>query len=188
MTSLTSFQHQILIAMPSLENTWFERTVIYMVEDNKHGSMGLVINLPHKLTTAQLLEHFKLEIQKDSPMLEEPVLIGGPVDVEHGFILHKSEDCWQKSMALQDGLSMTVSEDLLKAIADGTGPEKFLTCLGFAGWEKGQLQQEIQDNSWLTIPYNESLLFDVPVESRWEVAMGTLGVSPENLSSDAGHD
>ena len=73
MTSLTSFQHQILIAMPSLENTWFERTVIYMVEDNQHGSMGLVINLPHKLTTAQLLEHFKLEIQKDSPMLEEPV-------------------------------------------------------------------------------------------------------------------
>lgn len=188
MTSLNSFQHQILIAMPSLEDTWFEKTVIYLAEDNQYGSMGLVINLPHKLTVAQLLEHFNLEINDNSPYLEDSVLMGGPVDVEHGFILHKGDANWQKSMELQDGLSMTVSEDLLKAMAEGTGPTKFLTCLGFAGWEKGQLQQEIQDNSWLTIPYNESLLFDVPVESKWEVALGTLGISPEHLSIDAGHD
>lgn len=188
MNSLNSFQHQILIAMPSLEDTWFEKTVIYIAEDNQYGSMGLVINLPHKLTIAQLLEHFELEISNDSDSMEDFVLMGGPVDVEHGFILHKSEANWQKSMPLADGLSMTVSEDLLKAIAEGDGPSKFMACLGFAGWEKGQLEQEIQNNSWLTIPYNESLMFDVPIDSRWQVALGTLGISPEHLSLDAGHD
>lgn len=188
MNSLNTFQHQILIAMPSLEDTWFEKTVIYVAEDNQHGSMGLVINLPHKLTITQLLEHFELEISNDADSMEDSVLMGGPVDVEHGFILHKGEPNWQKSISLADNLSMTVSEDLLKAIAKGDGPKKFMACLGFAGWEKGQLEQEIQGNSWLTIPYNESLLFDVPVDSRWKVAMGTLGVSPENLSCDVGHD
>ncbi|MDX1796858.1 MAG: YqgE/AlgH family protein [Hydrogenovibrio sp.] len=188
MTSLNSFQHQILIAMPSLADTWFEKTVIYMVEDNEHGSMGLVLNLPHNLTVGQLLEHFKLPVDDTQPFYEDPVLMGGPVDMEHGFVLHKSDPCWQKSMPLEDRLSMTVSEDLLKAIAAGDGPEQFLACLGFAGWEKGQLEKEIQENSWLTIPYNESLLFEVPVDSRWEVALATLGISPEHLSLDAGHD
>lgn len=183
-----SLEHNFLIAMPSLADSWFEKTVIYMVEDNEYGSMGLVINLPHKLTIQQLLEHFKLEFETDNPLLDEIVLMGGPVDMEHGFILHQEIGDWQKSLPLQDNLAMTVSEDLLQAIADNQGPKKLIACLGFAGWEKGQLQQEIQNNSWLTIPYNAALLFDVPIDSKWEVALGTLGISPEHLSLDAGHD
>lgn len=183
-----SLEHHFLIAMPSLADSWFEKTVIYLVEDNEHGSMGLVINLPHKLTIKQLLEHFKLHIDPGNPKLEEDVLMGGPVDMEHGFILHHGQSEWQKTLPLQDDLAMTVSEDLLKAIAHNEGPKKFIACLGFSGWEKGQLQKEIQDNSWLTIPYNESLLFEVPIDNKWEVALATLGIAPEHLSIDAGHD
>lgn len=188
MTSQYSLEHHFLIAMPSLADSWFEKTVIYMVEDNDYGSMGLVINLPHKLTIQQLLEHFELDITTQSPKLEDDVLVGGPVDGEHGFILHRGNQEWQKTLLLNDDLAMTVSEDLLKAIAQDEGPKDFIACLGFAGWEKGQLQTEIQSNSWLTIPYNESLLFDVPIDSKWEIALATLGIAPEHLSVDVGHD
>jgi len=114
-------------------------------------------------------------------------LIGGPVDLERGFILHPSNGNWKSTMQLSDNLSMTVSEDFLEALSENQVTDKFLVCLGFAGWEPGQLAQEIQDNSWLTIPYNESLLFETPVENRWEVALGTLGISPEFLSCEAGN-
>ncbi len=183
-----SLEHHFLIAMPSLADSWFEKTVIYMVEDNDFGSMGLVINLPHKLTVQELLEHFKLSVDQTNPKLDDNVLMGGPVDMEHGFILHHGQSAWQKTLPLQDDLAMTVSEDLLKAIARNEGPKHFIACLGFAGWEKGQLQKEIQENSWLTIPYNQTLLFEVPIDRKWEVALGTLGIAPEHLSIDAGHD
>ncbi|WP_178862117.1 YqgE/AlgH family protein [Thiomicrorhabdus cannonii] len=187
MKEIQSLEHHFLIAMPSLDDSWFEKTVIYMVEDNEYGSMGLVLNLPHELTLSQLLEHFELHVEQGLHYLENTVLMGGPVDMERGFILHTPPGQWKSSMPLQDNLAMTVSEDLLKAFAEGTGPEKFKVCLGFAGWKPGQLAQEIQDNSWLTIPYNQSLLFDTPIETTWEVALGTLGISPEFLTAEAGH-
>ena len=115
-------------------------------------------------------------------------MMGGPVDVEHGFILHQPDGDWQKTVALPDNLGMTVSEDFLKALSQKSAPEDFVICLGFAGWEKGQLNDEIQANNWLTIPYNASLLFDVPAEKKWETAIQTLGIAPEFLSMDAGHD
>lgn len=182
-----SLEHHFLIAMPSLADSWFEKTVIYLVEDNEFGSMGLVINLPHKLNIQQLLEHFKMEFDPSNPRLDDVVLMGGPVDMEHGFILHYGQHEWQKTLPLKDNLSMTVSEDLLESISRNDNPKHFIACLGYAGWGKGQLQQEIQDNNWLTIPYNESLLFEVPVDTKWEVALATLGIAPEHLSVDAGH-
>ena len=187
MNQLKSLEHHFLIAMPALENSWFEKTVIYLVEDNEHGSMGLVINLPNKLDVKDLLDHFELPIPTGADFLDKTVLIGGPVDLERGFILHQSNGDWKSSMQLPDNLSMTVSEDFLEALSGNQEPDKFIVCLGFAGWEPGQLAQEIQDNSWLTIPYNESLLFETPVEKRWEVALGTLGISPEFLSCEAGN-
>lgn len=187
MNQLTSLEHHFLIAMPALENGWFEKTVIYLVEDNDHGSMGLVINLTNKLDIKDLLDHFKLPVPTGADFLEQTVLIGGPVDLERGFILHPSNGNWKSTMQLPDNLSMTVSEDFLEALSENQVTDKFLVCLGFAGWEPGQLAQEIQDNSWLTIPYNESLLFETPVENRWEVALGTLGISPEFLSCEAGN-
>jgi len=187
MNQMKSLEHHFLIAMPALENSWFEKTLIYLVEDNEHGSMGLVVNLPNKLNIEDLLEHFDLPVPHHADFLDKPVLIGGPVDLERGFILHDVSGDWKSTMTLPDDLSMTVSEDFLKAMSDGMSPDNFVVCLGFAGWEAGQLAQEMQDNSWLTIPYNHSLLFDTPLEKRWEVALGTLGISPEFLSSEAGH-
>lgn len=189
MTTQHSLEHQILIAMPTLTNSWFDKTVVYIVEDNEYGSMGLTLNLPHSINIEQLLEHFNLVADQSLDYLNQKVLLGGPVEMEHGFILHKDDNqTWQKSLPLRDNLVMTVSEDFLKALAQGTGPKKFIACLGFAGWEKGQLADEIQGNSWLSIPYNESLLFEVPTHDKWRVALGTLGISPEFLSMEAGHD
>jgi len=167
MTASPNFQHQFLIAMPSLDDTWFEKTVIYMVEDNEKGSMGLTLNVPHHLPIEKLLEHFHTDIDPSLPYLSKDVLIGGPVDMEHGFILHtKTQTKWKKTIDLEGQLQMTVSEDMVTAL---------------------QLAQEMQENSWLTIPYNASLLFDIPYFDKWRVALGTLGVSPEFLSLEAGH-
>jgi len=188
MNAITSYEHRILIAMPSLQDSWFEKTVIYIAEDNEYGTMGLVLNLKHEFDVEKLLNHFDLEIKiTEDPILSDPVLVGGPVEMEHGFILHAPEGNWEKSMPLVDNLAMTVSEDLLKAIAEGTGPDRFVACLGFAGWEKGQLAEEMSSNSWLSIPYNDALVFDIPAHDKWRVALGTLGIQPEFLSMEAGH-
>lgn len=182
-----SLEHSFLVAMPTLDDGWFEKTVIYIVEDNEHGTMGLVINSPNRLKIKDLLEHFHMPYHGHSPLFETQVLIGGPVDNERGFILHRPQGNWKSSMHLPDGLAMTVSEDFLEAISHEEAPEHFMVCLGFSGWEPNQLAQEMQENSWLTIPYNQSLLFDTPIEQRWEVALATLGIHPEKLSSQAGH-
>ncbi len=187
MKQLPSLEHNFLIAMPSLDDSWFEKTVIYMVEDNEHGSMGLVINLPHSLTVEDLLTHFDFPPHPDSNFLEDPVLRGGPVDMERGFILHHPAHDWKSSMALPDDLAMTVSDDFIEALSHNQTPKQFQVCLGFAGWTPGQLAQELQSNSWLTIPYNQSLLFETPIEDKWEVALNTLGISPEFLTLEAGN-
>lgn len=190
MENLTSLEHHFLIAMPTLADSWFEKTLVYIVEDNQHGTMGLVVNLPHKLNLTQLLEHFQLpteQLEANETLADQVIMMGGPVDMEHGFILHQPPGNWQKSVPLTDNLAMTVSEDFLKSISEGQLPEKMLVCLGFAGWEKGQLNEEIQQNNWLTIPYNESLLFDIDPDQKWQVALNTLGILPESLSMEAGH-
>ncbi|PLA74841.1 YqgE/AlgH family protein [Hydrogenovibrio sp. SC-1] len=190
MENLTSLEHHFLIAMPNLADSWFEKTLVYVVEDNQHGTMGLVVNLPHKFNLTQLLEHFQLpteQLEANETLSEQVIMMGGPVDMEHGFILHQPPGDWQKSVSLADNLAMTVSEDFLKSISEGKLPEKMLVCLGFAGWEKGQLNEEIQQNNWLTIPYNESLLFDIDPDQKWQVALNTLGILPESLSMEAGH-
>lgn len=190
MENLTSLEHHFLIAMPTLADSWFEKTLVYVVEDNQHGTMGLVVNLPHKLNLTQLLEHFQLpteQLEANETLADQVIMMGGPVDMEHGFILHQPPGNWQKSVPLADNLAMTVSEDFLKSISEGQLPEKMLVCLGFSGWEKGQLNEEIQQNNWLTIPYNESLLFDIDPDQKWQVALNTLGILPESLSMEAGH-
>ncbi|MDY0136718.1 MAG: YqgE/AlgH family protein [Thiomicrospira sp.] len=187
MNSAHSLQHHLLIAMPSLDESWFAKTVIYVVDDNAKGSSGLVINKPHDLRVAQILEHFHIHADSQRSDLQGTVLMGGPVDMERGFILHQPQGDWQNSVDLPDRLGLTVSEDFLHAIAEGRAPHDYQLCLGLASWAKGQLADEIQRNSWLTAPYNASLLFETPIEQRWKVALGMLGVSPEFLSAEAGH-
>lgn len=187
MKQIHSLEHSFLVAMPNLDNGWFEKTVIYIVEDNEHGSMGLVINSPNKLNVKDLLDHFHLPLPMDSDKVDDQVLLGGPVDHERGFILHRPQGEWKSSISLPDNMAMTVSEDFLEAVSNETAPADFLICLGFSGWEPQQLAQEIQENSWLTIPFNASLLFETPIEQRWEVALGTLGIHPSALSAQAGN-
>lgn len=182
-----SLQHQFLIAMPSLDDGWFAKTVIYVIEDNEKGSTGLVINKPHDLSVAQLLEHFNIYADSECPDLKRTVLMGGPVDMERGFILHQPPGEWQNTVVVDKELGLTVSEDFLQAIAQGEAPQDFMICLGLASWGKNQLAGEIQRNSWLTAPYNASLLFETPLEKRWKTALGMLGVSPEFLSAETGH-
>jgi putative transcriptional regulator len=187
MKQLPSLEHHFLIAMPSLNGSWFEKSVIYIMEDNDHGTTGFVINSPQNFQVQDLLDHFNFSHPDNASYLEQSILHGGPVDVEQGFIFHKPEGQWKSSVALPDGLTMTFSDDFVEALSKNQAPNNFLICLGFSGWKPNQLAQEIQSNSWLTIPYNESLLFDTPVDKKWQVALETLGVSPEFLTLEAGH-
>lgn len=182
-----SLQHQFLIAMPSLNDTWFEKTVIYMVDDNEKGSTGLVINKPHNLSILQLLEHFQIFGNQDSPLMKRTVMMGGPVEMERGFILHQPAGKWQNTINITPHLGLTVSEDFLEAIKLDSAPNDFLVCLGSATWNKGQLANEIKNNRWITAPFNASLMFETSIEKRWKVALGMLGISPEFLSTEAGH-
>ncbi len=187
MKQLPSLEHHFLIAMPSLNGSWFEKSVIYIMEDNEHGTTGFVINSPQKFQVHDLLDHFNFRPPENVSYLNQSILRGGPVDVEQGFIFHKPEGQWKSSVSLPDGLTMTFSDDFVEALSKNQAPNDFLICLGFSGWKPNQLAQEIQSNSWLTIPYNESLLFDTPVDKKWQVALETLGVSPEFLTLEAGH-
>ncbi len=187
MKQLPSLEHHFLIAMPSLNGSWFEKSVIYIMEDNEHGTTGFVINSPQNFQVQDLLDHFNFPHPNNASYLEQPILRGGPVDVEQGFIFHKPEGQWKSSVSLPDGLTMTFSDDFVEALSKNQVPNDFLICLGFSGWKSNQLAQEIQSNSWLTIPYNESLLFNTPVDKKWQTALETLGVSPEFLTLEAGH-
>ena len=187
MKSTHTLQHQFLIAMPNLDDSWFEKTVIYVIEDNEQGSTGLVINKPHSLSVGQILEHFHIPSELSAADLNEAILTGGPVDIERGFILHQPVGDWQNTVDLDHNLGLTVSEDFLQALAMGSAPKDHLIFLGTATWGKGQLASEIQRNNWLTAPYNASLIFETELELRWKVALGMLGVSPEFLSGEAGH-
>lgn len=184
---MPSLEHHFLIAMPSLNDSWFEKAVIYILEDNEQGTTGLVVNFEHSFNIQELLAHFNLTTHADSLFLDQAVLRGGPVDMERGFILHQPQGDWKNSIPLQDNLAMTVSDDFIEAISQNKIPHQFLVCLGFSAWKPGQLAQEIQSNNWLTIPYNQALLFDTPLEKKWHVALDTLGISPEFLTLEAGH-
>lgn len=187
MEQLPSLEHHFLIAMPSLNGSWFEKSIIYIMEDNDHGTTGFVINSPQNFQVQDLLDHFNFPHPENAPYLSQPILRGGPVDVEQGFIFHEPEGQWKSSVSLPDGLTMTFSDDFVEALSKSQAPSDFLICLGFSGWKPNQLAQEIQSNSWLTIPYNKNLLFDTPVHKKWQVALETLGVSPEFLTLEAGH-
>ncbi len=187
MSEYTSLAHHFLVAMPSLNGTAFERSVIYIVEDSPEGTMGLMINKSTGHPLREILESLDIPILQNSPVLDQPVHEGGPVDQEHGFILHQPAGNWRSSILLQDDLAMTASLDMLEAIGKGETPEKLLVALGYTGWAAGQLQAELSQNSWLTVPYSSLVMFDLPDDEKWEMTLSFLGVSPEFLSAEAGH-
>ena len=182
--------NQFLIAMPGMADETFAGTVVYLCEHSDKGALGLVINKPIDITLKNLFE--KVELSLDgSDLAEQPVYFGGPVQTERGFVLHErqGEDAaaFSSTLAVPGGLAMTTSKDVLEAMSSGQGPRRVLITLGYSGWSAGQLEDEIGRNGWLTVDAQPEVIFDTPVEKRYERALGLLGIDPRMLSPDAGH-
>lgn len=186
MSDTASLHNHFLIAMPALADPNFAHTVTYMCEHNEEGALGIIINRPLELTLGEVLSHMQIEASA-SVDTTVPVFFGGPVQPERGFILHSPPGEWSSSLSITDDIALTTSRDVITAIAHGEGPKRFLLALGYAGWGAGQLEQEMADNAWLSGPADPRLLFEAPVEERWEAAAALLGIDLHLLSSEAGH-
>ncbi|QJQ95555.1 MULTISPECIES: YqgE/AlgH family protein [Halomonadaceae] len=184
---MQSLRNHFLLAMPHLEDPHFAGSLSYLCDYDEHGTMGVIVNRPLELMLDTLFEQLELS-GDESPHRSAPVYFGGPVHKDRGFILHRgSAAAWDSSLQVGDDIALTTSMDVLKALADGTGPEHFLVCLGCCGWEAGQLENELKENTWLTIEAQASILFDVPPEQRLQAAAGSLGVDLNLMSREAGH-
>ncbi len=174
-----TLKNQFLIATPAMQDPFFKKSVIYICEHNESGASGLIINHPIRCPLAFVFEQMDIEITVPA-LGEANLMIGGPVHQEHGFVMHRDTgERWRSSLKMQNGLCVTTSQDILKAIAVGNGPKSMLFVLGYSSWDAGQIEQElIQDDVWWTYPADDcSLLFDVPVEKRWETLMLKIGVN-----------
>ncbi len=178
--------NQLLIAMPTLADSNFSQTVTLVCEHNAEGAMGIVINRPLKMRFADVFEQLDLSAQ-DQKLREQTLLMGGPVQTDRGFIIHRAGPLWDATIVVSDSIHVTTSRDVLQAIAEGRGPTPLSMALGYAGWEAGQLEAEMVQNSWLTVPFEERILFDTPFEQRWQAAAQLLGVNLSTLSTQAGH-
>ena len=181
-----SLAGQLLVAMPQMTDPRFERTVIYMCAHSGQGAMGLVVNrIFDKMSFPELLAQLKIDTTPKSRRIR--IHAGGPVESSHGFVLHSDDYVRDGTMRVTDGIALTATIDILKAIADGDGPRQSLLALGYAGWGPGQLESELVRNSWLTVPADPSLVFALDIERVWERALAMLGASPTTLSGEAGH-
>jgi putative transcriptional regulator len=182
--------NQFLIAMPGMGDDTFAGTVVYLCEHTERGALGLVINKPIDIKLKNLFEKVELP-QPASALAEQPVFFGGPVQTERGFVLHEKGDDdkgrYSSTMSVPGGLEMTTSKDVLEAIASGGGPRRLLVTLGCSGWSAGQLEDEIGRNGWLTVGADPAIIFDTPVEKRYDRAVSLLGFDPAMLSQDMGH-
>ena len=179
---------QILIAMPSMSDPRFARTVIYMCAHNADGAMGLVLNrLINSITFKDLLEELKVEEPKPDDASGPAIHFGGPVETGRGFVLHSVDYTGPDSMPLTETFALTATVDILKAIAAGEGPQQHLLALGYVGWGPGQLYGELQENAWLSVEADPDLVFDGGLDDKWDRALSKLGISASLLSSDAGH-
>ena len=182
--------NQFLIAMPGMADDMFSRTVVYLCEHNEEGALGLVINKPIDIKLKNLFEKVDLTLDR-AELAEQPVYFGGPVQTERGFVLHDklAEDTagYNSTLSIPGGLAMTTSKDVLEAMADGAGPKRVLITLGFSGWQAGQLEDELGRNGWLTVDADPAVIFDTPIEARYNRALSLLGFDPRMLSQEAGH-
>lgn len=183
--------NQFLIAMPGMADENFAGSVVYLCEHTSKGALGLVINKPIDIKLRSLFEKVELSLDREE-LAEQPVYFGGPVQSERGFVLHPKtgtiERPYSSTLTIPGGeLEMTTSKDVLEAIAQGTGPTKMLVMLGYSGWSAGQLEEELGRNGWLNVDADPAIIFDTPVEERYERAFQLLGIDPHMLSQEAGH-
>jgi putative transcriptional regulator len=187
--------HHFLIAMPGLQDAAFAKSVVYLCEHSPRGALGLMINKPTDINLKNLFDKVDLPLRRGD-LASTPVLQGGPVQTERGFVLHEavvpegadaSESVYASTMTIPGGLEMTTSKDVLEAIATGAGPRKLLVTLGYSAWGEGQLESELAENSWLTVGADTSVIFDTPIEQRYDKALKLLGLESWMLSPGAGH-
>jgi putative transcriptional regulator len=178
--------NHFLIAMPAMQEGFFAGTLTYICEHDENGALGLVVNRPISLTLAEMFSQINIPLNQ-TRLAKVPVHVGGPVQIERGFVLHDTRQDWQSTLRINDRLALTTSKDILEALGEGKGPDNVLVTLGYSGWEQGQLEHEINENIWLTVPATEHILFGLPAEERLAAAMALLGVTYSMLVEDAGH-
>ncbi len=178
---------QLLIAMPSLQDPNFVRAVILVCEHNENGAMGIVINQSISLSVGELLSRLNGDDNGKHVSDHSPVYAGGPVHINRGFILHDSDRQWASTHIIDNDLKLTTSEDILLDIGKGVGPKNSIVALGYAGWGAGQLERELAENVWLTVPYEAKIVFDTPAERRWQSAANKLGIDLHLISNETGH-
>lgn len=187
--------NHFLIAMPALEDAIFSKSVVYVCEHSARGALGLVINKPTDIKLATLFSQVDLPLNR-SDISENLVFQGGPVQIERGFVLHESiftgvhrpaQTSYASTLSIPGGLEMTTSKDVLEALSSGAGPRRVLVSLGYSAWGEGQLETELAENSWLTVGADHTLIFDIPVEQRYDKALALLGLQAWMISSQVGH-
>lgn len=184
-TTGTYFEGQMLLAMPAMTDPRFERAVIYMCAHNDEGAMGLVVNKTlDSIDFRELLG--QLDIPAGDSVRDMTVHFGGPVENQRGFVLHSGEYRHDETLMISDQVGLTATLDILRALARGDGPEKSILALGYAGWGPGQLESEFHDNAWLSVPYDDALMFEVEAADKWERAFNSIGVDLSILSGSAG--
>jgi len=194
-TAPINLTHHFLIAMPGLDDATFARSVVYVCEHSERGALGLVINKPSDINLKGLFDKVQLPLGRDD-LQRLPVFQGGPVQTDRGFVLHEpffseadkpEEPVYASTMSIPGGLEMTTSKDVLEALSTGNGPRRVLVSLGYSAWGEGQLESELGDNSWLTVDADLAVIFDTPVDQRYDKALELLGLQIWMLSPQAGH-
>ena len=186
MNDVNNLTGYFLLAMPSMTDPTFAKSVTLICEHNEKGALGLMLNRPIDMSVEMLLNN--LELPTCNPSVKDrQVLLGGPVQTERGFVLHSPLGDWQTTMRVFDNIGLTTSKDILTALAAASEPTQWLITLGYAGWSAGQLEDELANNAWLTVPANASIIFDTPLEDRFDAAVNLLGIDFSNLSMTAGH-
>ncbi|MFM5227756.1 YqgE/AlgH family protein [Aeromonas media] len=183
---MQTLQNHFLLAMPSLTDAYFERSLVYLCEHSSEGAMGLVVNIPVDMSLDAMLTKLKLSPPATAEM-KQPVLQGGPVHADRGFVLHSFRPGFNSTLQVSDEMMVTTSKDILETLGTDEAPDHWLVALGYAGWSAGQLEQELVDGAWLVIPPNPKLVFDTPIHQRWQQAAASIGVNPLHLSSQVGH-
>jgi putative transcriptional regulator len=181
-----SLTNHLLIAMPQLSDPNFVQTVALICEHTDRGALGIVLNKPLPMKLSDVLSQMKLDPASET-IAEQPVLRGGPVHTDRGFVLHRPGGQWDHTHKVSDTIQVTTSRDVLAAMAKGEGPSDAFIALGYAGWESGQLEREMKDNAWASVAVDASVVFELPFEQRWAGAWRLLGIEVDRLSPEAGH-
>ena len=186
MGATVNLTHHFLIAMPSMADPNFAHTLTYVCEHGPDGALGMVVNRPIEMTLSTLFEQIDVPLHHEA-LRDTSVLFGGPVQVDRGFVLHRPLGNWQSTLAISDDLGLTTSRDILEAVGRGEGPADLVVSLGYAGWDAGQLEQELAANAWLTVAADPEVIFELTPENRLPAAMKLLGIDFSQLSEDVGH-